>query len=874
MIAWWSFDEQSGTIAEDRLGEHHGAYSGDPTPILEGVVRGALDFDGSGDYVAVPDSDDWAFGSQDFTIEFWASFDNPGGTIGEPHDIPVGHSQGPYNQPKWLISVTATQIAFHVNGPGIGGHFSPIVTLEPGVVPEAWYHIAVVRSGQLITIFVDGVPAASAEQSYVIPNPDAPLTIGQAEQIGFMDGRVDELSIYHRALTHNEIEAIFDAGAAGKCIDLLSIHPDHGGNTGPVTVQIEGVGFAPEATVWLQANGLPDIQGDPVLINEAGTRITTTFDLFGHNQGTRDVVIGDDEQTLEGGFTVEEGGSAEQTIDLVGLGLIRPGRPQTYHTFFGNNGTIDAAAVPLWVAMPADADLGLPTPLALPSEEWEDIAPTIEADDETLMPVLLSKIPPQHTGTLPLSINVPDFDPFVLRAWINPPLSTETRDACMSSVIERAADLLLDPDPSDACINGIVAFFEQWAITASSPSNIAVYSLAHGIGQAIRDGFALPVCGSQSLPTDQIAAAVRTALDELRGELVCLAVLGEHNPVVLEVFPVGSFDPNDKLGSIGVGEAHYIPAGETLPYLIRFENLESATAPAQEVIVTDVLDADTLDLGTVSLGPISFGPHIVVPPPGSSSYAFDYDLRPEENLIVRITVTLNPQTAELVWRFTSIDPDTGQLPIDPLVGFLPPNVNPPEGEGSAVLIIDPHDDLGTDTQIANGASIVFDLNEPIVTPTWVNTIDDTAPSSHVLALDPVQQDPEFLVEWTGDDEGSGVAAYDVFVSEDGGPFVAWQESTVDTSAMFTGEQGSQYAFYSIAEDGVGHREDEPTAADTETVVGVPCPADLDGNGTVDVTDLLALLANWGGAGDGDINDDGVVDVEDLLLLLAAWGPCE
>ena len=52
-----------------------------------------------------------------------------------------------------------------------------------------------------------------------------------------------------------------------------------------------------------------------------------------------------------------------------------------------------------------------------------------------------------------------------------------------------------------------------------------------------------------------------------------------------------------------------------------------------------------------------------------------------------------------------------------------------------------------------------------------------------------------------------------------------------------------------------------------------CPADFDGNGTVNVTDLLALLAGWGTAGTGDVNGDGTVNVTDLLKLLAAWGSC-
>ena len=52
-----------------------------------------------------------------------------------------------------------------------------------------------------------------------------------------------------------------------------------------------------------------------------------------------------------------------------------------------------------------------------------------------------------------------------------------------------------------------------------------------------------------------------------------------------------------------------------------------------------------------------------------------------------------------------------------------------------------------------------------------------------------------------------------------------------------------------------------------------CPADLDGNGSVDGLDLAALLANWGGAGQGDIGGDGTVDGVDLAAVLAAWGSC-
>jgi hypothetical protein len=54
----------------------------------------------------------------------------------------------------------------------------------------------------------------------------------------------------------------------------------------------------------------------------------------------------------------------------------------------------------------------------------------------------------------------------------------------------------------------------------------------------------------------------------------------------------------------------------------------------------------------------------------------------------------------------------------------------------------------------------------------------------------------------------------------------------------------------------------------------PCPADVNGSGTVDAADLAVLLAEWGSSNPAaDINDSGTVDASDLAVVLAAWGPC-
>ncbi|MCI0365821.1 MAG: hypothetical protein L0Y44_14400 [Phycisphaerales bacterium] len=55
----------------------------------------------------------------------------------------------------------------------------------------------------------------------------------------------------------------------------------------------------------------------------------------------------------------------------------------------------------------------------------------------------------------------------------------------------------------------------------------------------------------------------------------------------------------------------------------------------------------------------------------------------------------------------------------------------------------------------------------------------------------------------------------------------------------------------------------------------PCPADISGDGIINVADLLLVIGSWGaGAGSpADINDDGVVNVVDLLAVISAWGAC-
>lgn len=96
--------------------------------------------------------------------------------------------------------------------------------------------------------------------------------------------------------------------------------------------------------------------------------------------------------------------------------------------------------------------------------------------------------------------------------------------------------------------------------------------------------------------------------------------------------------------------------------------------------------------------------------------------------------------------------------------------------------------------------------------------DTLPPTSSVEPLPPVS-DPSFVVRWQGEDLGSGVASYDVWLSEGGGPFRRWVTTTTAISTTFTAVYSNTYGFAVSARDRAGNEETMPTAPDTITVVG-------------------------------------------------------
>jgi RHS repeat-associated protein len=285
-----------------------------------------------------------------------------------------------------------------------------------------------------------------------------------------------------------------------------------------------------------------------------------------------------------------------------------------------------------------------------------------------------------------------------------------------------------------------------------------------------------------------------------------------------------SQDPNEITGPAGFGTQGFLQPIGPLPYRIDFTNESSATAPAATVVVTEQLSL-SLDLNTFELGEIGFGSTVLQVPAGLTSYSTEVTLPPTakgagpDGLIVDISAALNPATGLVTWTFTSLDPTTLDIPINPLEGFLPPDDSEGDGEGFVTYTIEPKSSATTGTVINAQATVVFDTNNPISTAVVSNTIDATVPTSSVKPLPATTSSTSFPVSWSGSDgAGSGIASYNVFFSTNGGPFQPFQTGTTATSATFTGQVGDTYAFYSVATSNVGLVQPTPTAAQATTKV--------------------------------------------------------
>jgi hypothetical protein len=105
-------------------------------------------------------------------------------------------------------------------------------------------------------------------------------------------------------------------------------------------------------------------------------------------------------------------------------------------------------------------------------------------------------------------------------------------------------------------------------------------------------------------------------------------------------------------------------------------------------------------------------------------------------------------------------------------------------------------------------------------------LEENTPTSRITTLPEEEDEPEFSVFWSGTDASSPIASYDIYVSDNGGPFTALDTDTTATAVWTSGRKGHTLGYFSIATDAAGNREPMKTAPDSVTRIGPPPPVTI------------------------------------------------
>lgn len=194
LVAHWRFDETDGNTVSDSLGRFNGVAHGSPQWRADGgIVRGALELDGIGDYVSTDSVLNPADGP--FTVFIWIKGGLPGEAI-------LSQSSQSGSGDVWLGTQAATGVLL-TNLTDTSRLAAPLVS-ETVVTDGFWHLIRFVWDGTHRCLYVDGQEAAiDTRKLGALKYSNAGFNIGAGRNLepgSFWSGLFDDIRIYNRAV--------------------------------------------------------------------------------------------------------------------------------------------------------------------------------------------------------------------------------------------------------------------------------------------------------------------------------------------------------------------------------------------------------------------------------------------------------------------------------------------------------------------------------------------------------------------------------------------------------------------------------------------------------------------------------------------------
>lgn len=210
IISYWKFDD--GT-ANDSMGRNHGTDMG--TSSTTGKVGSARYFDGSTNaYISIGDKSDFDNLTTNFSIEYWFNGPDTNYTFYRPtvtkqwrnsgSDMTSGFALGYSNYSK-------DNVPFIINN-------KVLETPDFSIIGGNWYHVVATYDGNNMKIYLNGQERASTQYTTAMTPNNDPLEIGarsDSSSYRFL-GTIDEVAIFNRALTPEEIGVHYNRSSDGQ----------------------------------------------------------------------------------------------------------------------------------------------------------------------------------------------------------------------------------------------------------------------------------------------------------------------------------------------------------------------------------------------------------------------------------------------------------------------------------------------------------------------------------------------------------------------------------------------------------------------------------------------------------------------------------
>ena len=157
-------------------------------------------FDGSGDYLSIPDNSVLEPGDSDFTWEFWVKTTTTTEYATLFSRMPSGNGPSKWTLMTNRYGPTRGDLALYVGDYSAStellvaeGHLTSAWKITDG----AWHHVAVVRNGAEWAIYVDGISRATATWAGAISDSTSPITIGRDDYYSGRDfeGYIDDFRV-------------------------------------------------------------------------------------------------------------------------------------------------------------------------------------------------------------------------------------------------------------------------------------------------------------------------------------------------------------------------------------------------------------------------------------------------------------------------------------------------------------------------------------------------------------------------------------------------------------------------------------------------------------------------------------------------------